>query len=118
MVIQQRTVIDKTEIAADGTIFIRFLLQTVKDGDVIAQTHHRTSVAPGADVDAVIAAVNADISTRPTLRAAAVETAGIPQIKAIAAVVHTADVVKAYNDKEAAEQERLKTHGAIEMGRP
>lgn len=98
--IEQKTIVDQIEIRRDGTIGVRFAILTLKDGAEIASSWHRTSIAPGDDVDAQIAAVNADITTRQTIMAEPVDETNIPLLKEVAALVHTPDVVSAYQQKK------------------
>lgn len=94
--IEKRTIIDQIEIARSGHIQIRFGLLLVEDGTEISCQWHRTSIEPGGDVDATIAAVNADITTRGTLKAQPVSGDKVPLIKAVCGLVHTPEVVKAH----------------------
>lgn len=96
MAIEERTIIDQIEITRSGSIQIRFGLLLVKDGVEIGCRWHRIAVEPGGDIDAAIAAVNADITTRPGLAGPAVETDRLPEVKEIARLVHTPERVKAH----------------------
>lgn len=99
--IEKKTVIDQIEIARDGAIQIRFAVLLMEDGNEIDYKWHRTSVPPGGDIDAQIAAVNSHLST---MGKATVDSGRIAELKAVAAVVHTPARVKAFRDKLAASQ--------------
>jgi hypothetical protein len=105
--LEEKTTIDTIEIAEDGTIRLRFGLLVIKDGVVISRKWHRTSCPPGTDIDAQIAVVNADITTRSELMAPPIDTSRLPDLKAIVALIHTPKVIKAHQDKERAEMEAL-----------
>ena len=109
--IEKQTVIDQIEIARSGHVQIRFGLLLVEDGVEIGCQWHRASVEPGGDVDATIAAVNADITSRPELRAVPVDTGRLGQLKVICKTAHTKEVVKAYRDQ--VEKRRLEEAEAL-----
>lgn len=102
--IERKTVIDQIEIARGGTIYIRFALLLVEDGNELSSQWHRTAIAPGGDVDKQIASVEADITTRPSLRASAVDREKIPLLKSVCRLVHTPDVIAAYKEAMARSQ--------------
>ena len=60
--IEQKTIIDQIEILRTGHVQIRFGLLLIEDGKEIDCKWHRTSVAPGGNLDAQIAAVNAHLA--------------------------------------------------------
>lgn len=60
------------------------------------RTWHRVTIAPGDDVDTILAAVNADITSRPELRARPVDDGQLPLAKSICSLVHTKDVVASF----------------------
>lgn len=101
--IEKKTVIDQIEITRSGAVNIRFALLIIDNGVEVASRWHRTAVAPDGDVDAQIIAVNADITARPGLRAAALApdetTAGlkVAALKSICSVLRPADVGKPVN---------------------
>lgn len=111
MAIEKRTVIDQIEITQGDVIQIRFALQLVEDGVVINSSWHRTTVPPGVDPQMMIDAVNADITNRPSLRAAAIQAKRIPLLKSICSLVHTPDVVVAHRAREAAAMTELLKRG-------
>ncbi len=99
--IEKQTVIDQIEITRENFVQIRFGLLLVEDGKEINCQWHRTAIEPGGDVDAMIAAVNADITTRDTLRAAPITTDRVAQVKVITALIHTPDVVQKHRARAA-----------------
>jgi hypothetical protein len=58
---EKRTVLDRIEIEADGTVFLRLLKQIV-DGEVLRSEPHRYVVCPSVSVSDQIAAVNAHLA--------------------------------------------------------
>ena len=58
-----RTILDRIEIEPQtGNITLRLLKQVANDdGTVLASDYHRTSIAPDADADVHLAAVNAHL---------------------------------------------------------
>jgi len=91
--IEKKTIVDQIEVARSGFIQIRFGLLLIDDGQEIDCKWHRTSIEPGGDVDAQIAAVNAHLAQ---MGKAAVDTDRIEGIKKIAATVHTSELVDQY----------------------
>jgi len=80
MALSEVKVIDKIEVTENGVVQIREATRIVKDGEVIAQTYHRTTIAPGhdyADQDA--------------------------KVKAICDAAHTEAVIEAYEEALAAQ---------------
>ena len=109
MAIVQRTIVDQIKTAENGTLWIRFGLQTIntvtgKEAAPVAW--HRTAVEPGGDVDAQMAAVNAHLAQMGKAPCPASEVA---RVKAVATVVHTPAVVKAYRDAVVAAEAKLRT---------
>lgn len=102
--IEKRTVIDQIEVTRDGHIQLRLGLLIIEDGVEVVCQWHRTSIEPGGDIDATIAAVNTDITTRDTLKAKAIEAEKVPLLKSICKVVHTPEVVKKYRSDTIARQ--------------
>lgn len=94
--IEKKTIVDQIEVTRNGTLQIRFGLLLLEDGKEIDCKWHRTSIEPGGDVDAQVAAVNKAL---PQLGYPAI-SAGIERIR-IAAEVHTADVIAAFNASRA-----------------
>ena len=48
--IVEQKLIDKIEVVETGAIQVREATRILKDGEIIAQTYHRWSFAPGSDV--------------------------------------------------------------------
>ena len=90
-------IIDQIEVTQNGTIQIR-MHKLSSDGDNIG--NHRTSIAPGGDIDAQVAAVNNHMATE---NFAPIPQADVDRLKAIATAAWTAEVVAAY---QAAQAER------------
>ena len=59
MALTETIVIDKIEVVETGHIQVREATRILKDGEQIAQTYHRWSFAPGSDVSAMPANVQA-----------------------------------------------------------
>ena len=84
MALSEVKVIDKIEVTENGVVQIREATRIVKDGEVIAQTYHRSTIAPGqnySDQDA--------------------------KVKAICDAAHTEAVIEAYEAAIAEAQERM-----------
>jgi hypothetical protein len=73
MALSEIKVIDKIEVTENGIVQIREATRIVKDGEVIAQTYHRSTIAPGQDYSDQDA-----------------------KVKAICQVAHTSAVIEAY----------------------
>jgi hypothetical protein len=73
MALSEVKVIDKIEVTENGVVQIREATRIVKDGEVIAQTYHRSTIAPGQDYSDQDA-----------------------KVKAICQVAHTSAVIEAY----------------------
>jgi hypothetical protein len=84
MALSEIKVIDKIEVTENGIVQIREATRIVKDGEVIAQTYHRSTIAPGQDYSDQDA-----------------------KVKAICQVAHTSAVIAAYEAAIAAAQERM-----------
>lgn len=83
MAIVEEKVIDKIEVLENGTIQVREATRIVKDGSIVAQTFHRWGFIPGSDV-----------SFMPN------------NVKEIASLVWTEEVISAYNQAAEAENAR------------
>lgn len=79
MALQEIKVIDKIEIVENGTLQVREATRIDRDGEIIATTYHRSSFAPGSDV-----------SAQPA------------NVQAVAAAVWTPEVIAAYEAQVAA----------------
>lgn len=96
----KQTIVEKIEPQPDGHVGIRLGLLDTGDGKVLRKVH-RLVVEPGGDVEVRIAAVNADITTRPDLMAQPID--GIEEIKAACRQAHTRDKVKRYRERISAD---------------
>jgi hypothetical protein len=102
--IEKKTVIDQIEVTSDAHVNIRFAIQVVEGDHVFSSTWHRVSIEPGADVEAILDLVDADITARPELRATAMHRGRVPELKSICGIAHTPEVVKRHRDKVEAAQ--------------
>jgi hypothetical protein len=80
MTLEKVTSVDLIEVVANGTIQVRTKTAIKEDGVEISSKFHRHLVVPGADVSGEDA-----------------------KVQAIAASIHTADVVAAYEAAQAAQ---------------
>jgi hypothetical protein len=78
MALSEQKIIDKIEIAETGAIQVREATRILKDGEIVAQTFHRWSFAPGSD-----------ISTMPI------------NVQSVAKAAWTDDVISSYKDRVA-----------------
>jgi hypothetical protein len=81
MALTKQTVVDKIEVLENGTLQVRSAIRVLEDGEVLSSSFHRHVLAPGADTS------NEDA-----------------KVVAIANATWTADVVTAYNDMIAAQE--------------
>ena len=77
----KQTVVDKIEVLENGTLQVRSATRVLEDGEVLSSSFHRHVLTPGADTS------NEDA-----------------KVVAIANATWTADVVTAYNDMIAAQE--------------
>jgi hypothetical protein len=105
--IEKKTIVDQIEVTRSGHVQVRLALLLVEDGVEISSRWHRVVVEPGGDVDAAIAAVNADITKRETLKAPPVETDKVPLLKGICKLAHSPEVVKQYKASVLAAQKEF-----------
>ena len=77
MALSEVKVIDKIEVVEDGTLQVREATRIMKDDQEIAKTYHRWAFAPGSDVSAMPA-----------------------NVQAIAATVWTPELIAAYQAKQ------------------
>lgn len=73
MAIDKETAIDQITVTENGACLYRAVTRLVEDGVVLAQTYHRTSLAPGEDL-----------------------TGHPPAVAAICAAAWTPEVIAAY----------------------
>lgn len=103
--LSKKTIIDQIEISRHGSINIRLALLVEDDGAEISKRWHRVSIDPGMDVDAVLDVVDADITTRSTLKAAAIDRVEkVALLKSVVGLVHTPQVIKAHRDRQRDQQ--------------
>ena len=50
MALTETKVIDQITVTENGTLLVREATRVLRDGEQIAQTYHRWSFAPGADI--------------------------------------------------------------------
>lgn len=86
MALEEIKVIDKIEVVENGTLQVREATRILKDGEQIAQTFHRWSFAPGSDISAMPA-----------------------NVQAIAQAAWTPEVISEYEAAQAAASARLLT---------
>ena len=80
MALEKVEIVDRIEVVESGVIQVRTKTAIMEDGKQISGTFHRHVVVPGADVSGEDA-----------------------KVQAIAASIHTADVVAAYKAAQAAQ---------------
>ena len=81
MALTKETAVDKIEVLENGTLQVRTATRVLEDGEVLSSSFHRHTLAPGSDT------ANEDA-----------------KVVAIATATWTADVVTAYNDMIAAQE--------------
>jgi hypothetical protein len=81
MALTKETAVDKIEVLENGTLQVRSATRVLEDGEVLSSSFHRHTLAPGSDTS------NEDA-----------------KVVAIANATWTADVVTAYNDMIAAQE--------------
>jgi hypothetical protein len=59
MALEETKVIDQITVTENGTILYREATRILKDGEIIAQTYHRSSLPPGDDLTNIPANVAA-----------------------------------------------------------
>src|SRR5262245_38688239 len=104
MALSKRTIIDQIEVTEGGTLQIRFALLVEEDGNELSRAYHRTTVEPGQDLDTTLAAVEADIMNRPNLKAAAIDTTRLAELRGIRDVVQTPARIAAARARRATSQ--------------
>jgi hypothetical protein len=75
--LEKQTVIDLLEVVENGCVQVRACTRIMEDGKQISSTFHRHVVVPGADYSAEDA-----------------------KVQAICSVVHTAEVIAAYQEAQ------------------
>ena len=93
----RQSIVNQREITENGTIQVRIAKQVVDDGEVVASSWHRFVLAPGDDTEAMISAVDADLTNQGY--GPVVDWSGV---RATVAAEHTPEVIQAYQDAQAA----------------
>ncbi len=96
MAITKRLTVNQITTSADGTVQIQFGKILDNNGVEISRPPHRTTIAPGADIDAVIADVLTDLATTPAGGYPPPVAADIARAKALARTAHTPAVIAKY----------------------
>lgn len=60
--LRKSTFIDQVTMTRDGVVEIRFIKAILDENVLVSQQYHRTSVSPGMDPEAVLAAVDKHLS--------------------------------------------------------
>ena len=81
MALEKQVVVDKIEVVEVGVVQVRTATRIVEDGNVISQSYHRHTVAPGQDYS------NEDA-----------------RVQAICQATHIAEVIAAYQAAQQANQ--------------
>lgn len=101
--IEKKTIVDQIEVTRNGTVQIRFGLLLLEDGKEIDCKWHRTSIEPGGDVDAQIAAVNGHLGQLGRMQ---VDQGGLERVYAVVSIAHSAQVVATFEADRAASLEK------------
>lgn len=92
---EKRSTVDQIEVQRNGMIQVRIAKEIVDaDGRVVSQDWHRTSLPPGTDIEAHMAAVNAHLTE--FVLWPAVSAADVARIGAVAAALWTPETIAAY----------------------
>jgi len=97
MTVVFQVVIDQREITSNGTVQVRLAKQIVNDDVVMSTSWHRCSLAPGQNADDMTAAVDIDLTKQgygPVV--------DWSSVKALVVLEHTPEVIKTYQDTQAA----------------
>jgi len=89
-------IINQIEVTSNGTVQVR-MHKMSSDGDLIG--NHRTLFPPATDINAQVAAVNAQMATE---NYSAISDADVVKLTAICNAAWTAEVVAAYQAAQAA----------------
>lgn len=84
MALTENKVVDKIEIVGNGILQVREATTIMRDGEEIAKTYHRDSFAPGDDISAMPA-----------------------NVQAIATAAWTPEVIAAYQAQMAEQQAKM-----------
>lgn len=94
----QRTIVDQLEITRTGTVQIRLAIIVEADGVELSCAYHRTSIEPGGDVDAQIAAVNSHLQS---MKLGPIEPDGLSYLKPIVEAAQTKEKIQEFQDARA-----------------
>jgi hypothetical protein len=86
----KQLIIDQIEVTNNGTVQVR-MHKLSSDGDMLG--NHRTSIEPGGDIAAQIAAVNNHMATE---NYSAISAADVAKLTAICNAAWTPEVIAAY----------------------
>jgi len=89
--------VNQREITETGIIQVRIAKQVVDGGEVISSLWHRCALEPGQNVEDMISAVDADLTNQGY--GPVQDWSGV---RATVAAEHTPEVIKAYEDAQAA----------------
>ena len=78
MALSKETVVDQITVTENGTVLYREATRILKDGEQIAQTYHRSSLAPASDLTDVPANVAAICNVAWTPEVVAAYQASLP----------------------------------------
>lgn len=104
--IEVKTILQQTEIPEARNIVCYFLRVVYEDGVEIGRSPrpHVVNILPDADTDALLAEVNANITTRVDMKWPAISAAEWERAVGHREIEHTEDVKAAYAQFKAAEQ--------------
>lgn len=100
--------INQREITDTGLIHVRIAKQVVDAGEVISSQWHRCSISPGEDVESVISSVDDHLTQMGY--GPVVDWSGV---RATVAAEHTPEVIKAYQDAQAAARAAMDTERGL-----
>ena len=89
-------IIDQIEVTSNGTVQVR-MHKLSSDGDLIG--NHRIALPPATDINAQVAAVNANMATE---NYSAISDSDVAKLTAICNAAWTAEVIAAYQAAQAA----------------
>lgn len=101
---EQRTIIDQIEICRDGEVRLRLDKQLLRDGKVIGSGWHRTGWEPGADFEASISVINANLLA---MGEAVVDAAEWDRVRRVIVMEHTPEATAAWQAKKAGDLEKI-----------
>ena len=93
----RKAIVSQREITDTGLVQVRIAKQVIDAGEVIASSWHRCAFEPGQNVDDMISAVDANLTQMGY--GPVQDWSGV---RATVAAEHTPEVIKAYQDAQAA----------------